>query len=149
MLLVCQTTLSVLGIGESPDLWDEESDSNSLSNSEATCDNDRVPLLLIPDQLLVDGRTTKRAMVSVRALGTAITFFGLTGIAAEASHFSQLPAFGIAILAAFLTFMIVSVLFRLTAFQPYRTETRKRFDDSLNQDVNQNNDDFSHIETRD
>ena len=149
MLLVCQTMLSVLGIGETPDLWDEATDSKSELNSEANRDRDCVPMSLDVGQLPIDGQSAKPVMVSVRALGTAITFFGLTGSAAEASQFSRLPTFSIAFVVALITFTGVSVLFRLAAFQPYRTETKNRSDNSQEHDFNQINDEISNEEPRD
>ena len=135
MLLVCQITLSVLGIRESLDFWDEEITPNSESERETICENELAEASAVADQVGLGIETPKAGMASLRAIGTAITFFGLMGSAAESSRFATLPTIAIAFAAGLLAFMGVSVLFRLAAFQPYRTETKNRLDDSQEQDV--------------
>ena len=135
MLLVCQTMLSILGIGESQDLWEEEINPNSESDQETTCENELAEESSAADQGELCVETPKAGIASLRAIGTAITFFGLMGSAAASSRFATLPTIAIASAAGFLAFIGVSVLFRLAAFQPYRTETKNRLDDSQEQDV--------------
>ncbi len=147
MLLVCQITLTCLGIGESQDFWDEEIDSDGKSSEETTCESDLVPISPIADQWEPGVAKLKVGIVSLRAIGTAITFFGLMGIAAEASRFSQFPAVAIASVAGLLAFIGVSVMFRLAAFQPYQTETKGQLDDSQEQVVEQSDQELSSEET--
>jgi hypothetical protein len=135
MLLVCQITLSVLGLGESHDPWDEEIDSADESDREATCQRETVEVATVADQGEVSGKPPSTGIVSLRAVGTAITFFGLTGCAAEASRFETLPKFAIAFVCGFVASIGVTVLLRLSALQPYRTEMKNRLDDSQEQDV--------------
>ena len=148
MLLVCQTMLSILGIGESQDLWEEEINPNSESDQETTCENELAEASSAADQGELCVETPKAGIASLRAIGTAITFFGLMGSAAESSRFATLPTIAIAFAAGLLAFLGVSVLFRLAAFQPYRTETKNRLDDLQEQDVDQSDQEFSGEETR-
>ena len=135
MLLVCQITLTVLGIRESLDFWDEEINPNSESERETICENELAEASPAADRRELGVETPKAGMASLRAIGTAITFFGLMGSAAESSRFAILPTIAIAFAAGLLALIGVSVLFRMSALQPYRTETKNRLDDSQEQDV--------------
>ena len=96
-LLVCQTLLSLIGLGGDHAFGDDASGhdfgghetgaSASATGHDASVEH--------------HGSTSFFGIITFRTVVAALTFFGLTGLAAESSQFSPVPALASAIAAGF------------------------------------------------
>ena len=141
-ILACQITLCVLGFGDRSPFPDEESTRDSASDvfsgeSDGTS-------LATPTE--ADGssdayvESSRLTLIRVRAIGLAITFFGLMGCAADASQFTIYPALAAAFLVGFTAYLVGVLLIKPTALLPF-DESMTPFDVGNGDEVSAADDD--------
>jgi hypothetical protein len=118
-ILVCQTVLSVLGLGLDHHLFPEESARNDCDprkgDAEFVGESDLPATMPVQPGSTERNRVTSCGMARFRASAAGLTFFGLMGNAAEASRFTTLQTFTTAIAVGTMAFFGMLLLMHQTA----------------------------------
>lgn len=123
MILACHTVLYVMGFAENstfPDgEFDRYLDSLNLSDEENLEQSEK------HSNATESGPSTGwgLALIRLRGVGLAITFFGLMGCAAEASHFTTTYTIASSALSALVAYLMGVYLLRQTAIELFHEET--------------------------
>ena len=130
MLLACHSILYVLGFAEESNFPDREIDVDRDSKTrwmeDEHCDqSERAngPTGISTAESGQNGSGGGLALIRLRGFGLAVTFFGLMGIAAAASHFTMSQTIGSASLAAVVAYLIAVFLLRQKALSLYEEAT--------------------------
>ena len=124
MLLACHSILYVLGFAEESNFPDGEIDVDHDLKRRWNEDDSFDPSETANGQTGISTAESGKsgsglALIRLRGFGLAVTFFGLMGIAADASHFTTLQTIGSASLAAVVAYLIAVFLLRQTAISLY------------------------------
>lgn len=130
LILACHSVLYVLGFAEESNFPEGELDVDldviaKLNEEEIPWNAEKENGETSRDTA-VSGQGGTRSSLTLsrlRGFGLAVTFFGLMGSAAAASHFTKLQTFGSAGLAAIVAYLIAVFLLRQTALALYEEAT--------------------------